>query len=234
MQFTRYRLLSPLRHIPGPFLATLTDFWLIFTDLAGLRTTTIHQLHQKYGPTVRIGPNEVSFADASVIQEIYSQKTVFMKAPVYETMSVKPLGIFSLRNKADHSRRRSLLSHAFSHANLDATGPLIRARVERLIQVVGNSANGPLDVFMTFRLFALDVVRELFLGASFNALDHDRPPQFLEDMDRHFLLSGMEANLPWLYNVLWMLPIPSLQFFLTARQRMIEVGERKNQGNLLR
>ncbi|KAK0924020.1 hypothetical protein LTR29_018195 [Friedmanniomyces endolithicus] len=147
-----------------------------------------------------------------------------MKAPVYETMSVKPLGIFSLRNKADHSRRRSLLSHAFSHANLDATGPLIRARVERLIQVVGNSANGPLDVFMTFRLFALDVVGELFLGASFNALDHDRPPQFLEDMDRHFLLSGMEANLPWLYNVLWMLPIPSLQFFLTARQRMIEYG----------
>ena len=196
----------------------------MFIDLAGIRTTTIHQLHQKYGPTVRIGPNEVSFADVSIVREIYSQKTVFMKAPVYETMSVKPLGIFSLRNKADHSRRRSLLSHAFSQANLDATRPLIQGRVDRLVGIVEENRGRSLDVLKTFRLFALDVVGELFLGAPFNAMDMAKAPQFLEDMDRHFLLSGLEANFPWLYIMLWTLPNASLRSFLSARQRLIEVS----------
>lgn len=83
------------------------------------------QTQLKYVPTVRIGPNEVSFADASVIKEIRGQQTAYMEASAYESMSVKPLGIFSLRNQADHSRRRSPLSHAFSQANLKNITPLI-------------------------------------------------------------------------------------------------------------
>ncbi|KAK4551890.1 hypothetical protein LTR86_010791 [Recurvomyces mirabilis] len=139
-------------------------------------------------------------------------------------MSVPPLGIFSLRNKADHSLRRSLLSHAFSQGNLNDTTPLILAGVDRLMKVVGESANQPLDVFEKFRLFALDVVGELFLGASFGALHDDQPPQFLADMDRHFLLSGIQANFPWIYELLWVIPLPSLRSFLGARERMIDYG----------
>jgi hypothetical protein len=36
------------------------------------RRIYIHQTHQKYGPVVRLGPNEVSFTSLEAIREIYS------------------------------------------------------------------------------------------------------------------------------------------------------------------
>ena len=156
--------MSPLSRIPGPFLASMTEYWLVLIDLAGLRTLKIHQLHQKYGPVVRVGPHEVSFADQESVNEIYSQQTAFMKAEVYETMSVKPLGIFSLRDKGLHSQRRSLLSYAFSQGNLNNCAPLIHAHVLKLLQRLQEKAGKPTDVLLLFRLFSLDVVgKPLFL-----------------------------------------------------------------------
>jgi cytochrome P450 len=93
--------------------------------LAGLRTKTIHDLHKKYGGVVRIGPDEVSFTDVGAINEILGLTSPFMKAPIYDSMSVKPPGIFSLRDKEQHRERRRLLSHAFSQSNLYKAEPLI-------------------------------------------------------------------------------------------------------------
>ncbi len=35
------------------------------------RTRYIHKLHLQYGPVVRIAPNEVAFASAAAVKEIY-------------------------------------------------------------------------------------------------------------------------------------------------------------------
>lgn len=172
---------------------------------------------------VRIGPNEVSFADEKVIKEIYGQNTAYLKAPWYDTVSLKPLGIFSMRNKADHSKRRSLLSHAFSQANLNNTAPLVRNLVIQLREVIERHQGQAVNVFAKFRYFALDVVGELFLGASFGALEAEDPPTFLDDVDRHFLTSAMEATSPLLFRVISMTPVPSLQYFLGARERVADV-----------
>ena len=158
IQYVSNRLISPLRRIRGPFLASVTDYWLVLMDLAGLRTLTIHRLHLKYGPIVRIGPHEVSFADQDSVNEIYSQQTAFMKAEIYDTMSVKPLGIFSQRDKALHSQRRSLLSYAFSQGNVNTCAPLIHGHILKLLRRVQESAGKPIDILSLFRLFSLDVV----------------------------------------------------------------------------
>ncbi|KAK5166454.1 uncharacterized protein LTR77_007997 [Saxophila tyrrhenica] len=218
-------LISPLCHIPGPFLARLTPYWLVFIDLAGTRTTTIHQLHQKYGPVVRIGPKELSFADQASVNEMYSQQTAFMKAEIYDSMSVKPLGIFSLRDKGLHSQRRSLLSYAFSQANVTTCAPLVHAQVAKLVGKIGAKKGMPVDMLLLFRLFSLDVVGELFLGSSFGGLDNEDPPQFLLDIDQHFLLSGIEWNFPWIYALMTILPFQGVQWFLGARRRLNEYGE---------
>jgi hypothetical protein len=64
-------LRSPLRHIPGPLPAKLTAQWLFWIGVAGRRSSYLHRLHQRYGPVVRVGPNEVSFASAAAAQDIY-------------------------------------------------------------------------------------------------------------------------------------------------------------------
>lgn len=129
----------------------------MFVDLAGNRTSTIHRLHQKYGRAVRIGPDEVSFSSVECIKEIYGQQTVYMKAPVYETMSIKPLGIFSLTSKYDHSQRRRLLSHVFSQANLYDAEPLIVEHVNRCLRTVQDHLERPLDMLLTFRMLSFDI-----------------------------------------------------------------------------
>lgn len=217
------RFVTPLRRIPGPFLASLSEYWLILVDLPGLRTTVIHKLHEKYGPVVRIGPNEVSFSDVSIVKEIYGQQSAYMKAPWYDSVSLHPVGIFSMRNKADHSKGRSLLSHAFSQASLNNTIPTICATVKRLSNVIAESGGHSVDAMAKFRRFALDVVGELFLGASFGALEASEPPQFLADTDLFFLTMAIEEQFPWIYRVLSITPISKLQYALAARQRVAEV-----------
>lgn len=150
--------LSPLRSIPGPLFAKLTGEWLIFVDFAGNRTSTIHKLHQKYGTAVRVGPNEVSFSDIGSVKEIYGQHTAFMKAPIYEKMSLPPLGIFSLRDRVEHSQRRKLLSHAFSQAALNDTEPTIQMLVGKLMGRVKRNLGKPLNMLLWFRCLSLDIV----------------------------------------------------------------------------
>lgn len=127
-------------------------------DISGNRTSTIHKLHQRYGTAVRIGPSEVSFSNIESIKAIYGQQTSFMKAPVYETMSLPPLGIFSLIDRQAHSQRRKYLSHAFSQSNLLGTEPLIAQKVQKLVNKVQDGIGKPIDMLALFRLLAFDIV----------------------------------------------------------------------------
>ena len=107
---------------------------------------------------VRIGPDEVSFTDLGAINDILGHSSPFMKAPVYDSMSVKPPGIFSLREKEQHRDRRRLLSHAFSQSNLYKTEPLIAEHLRELLTKLDSDAEKPKDIWLLFRLLALDIV----------------------------------------------------------------------------
>lgn len=63
---------APLRRIPGPKYSLFTSLPLRYHELRASRTTSVHELHLKYGPVVRIAPTEVSFASPAAIKEIYS------------------------------------------------------------------------------------------------------------------------------------------------------------------
>jgi hypothetical protein len=64
-----------LHHIPRSFWVSLTAYWLVAIDLTGQHTAVIHKLYKEFGPVVRIGPKEASFADIESVNEIYSRQT---------------------------------------------------------------------------------------------------------------------------------------------------------------
>lgn len=39
--------------------------------------------HLKYGPIVRVGPNEISFADPAVVKTIYGHRSPVLKTDFY-------------------------------------------------------------------------------------------------------------------------------------------------------
>ena len=61
-----------LNRVPGPFLASLTNWWRLYHVVAGRRQDIKqNRVHGKYGDVVRYGPNMVSFAHPDAIKDIY-------------------------------------------------------------------------------------------------------------------------------------------------------------------
>jgi len=75
--FVTYR---HLLRIPAPFPAQFTNLWLLLVCRRGNRYETVHKLHQKLGPVVRIQPNHVSISDDEAIQLIYGHGNGYLKS----------------------------------------------------------------------------------------------------------------------------------------------------------
>lgn len=54
------RLFHPLARYPGPFWASITNLWSLSLSVKGDWPSRLQALHAKYGPVVRIAPNEVA------------------------------------------------------------------------------------------------------------------------------------------------------------------------------
>jgi len=63
--------LHPLRRVPGPFLAKFTELWRTSKYFRGNWHSDILELHAKYGPVVRVAPNEVSIVDRHGLTQVY-------------------------------------------------------------------------------------------------------------------------------------------------------------------
>lgn len=79
------RTLHPLASVPGPFWASISRLWYMYRVYVGDMHTVQRQLHEQYGPVVRIGPNEVSTADLSTLPQIYRNQR-----PLIKTDFVRP------------------------------------------------------------------------------------------------------------------------------------------------
>jgi hypothetical protein len=76
-------LQSPLKKLPGPFLAKFSNVWRFLNHYGQTHIETQRKLHEKYGDYVRLGPNTVSIADASLIKTIYNTRGTFVKSDFY-------------------------------------------------------------------------------------------------------------------------------------------------------
>jgi hypothetical protein len=110
----------PLSRVPGPRLAAATSLWLFLSDFRGHAYADILALHRKYGPVVRISPDEVSIRDIDLYHKtIYSQNTKFRKAPYYYYAFHNPGStVFSETAKDAHASEKRLMSYTFSRGNL--------------------------------------------------------------------------------------------------------------------
>lgn len=79
-----YRLVfSPTARLPGPWYTKLGMFFVVYHDYHGTKRMWIHNLHLKFGPVVRLGSNEVSFASVSAMKDIYSSRGGLAKTEIY-------------------------------------------------------------------------------------------------------------------------------------------------------
>jgi hypothetical protein len=79
-----YRLtLHPLARVPGPRVAALTNVWLALRVRDGRMLELGREIHERYGPIVRVGPNEVWCDSMEAFAAIYTVGNGVEKSDFY-------------------------------------------------------------------------------------------------------------------------------------------------------
>ncbi|KAI0010300.1 cytochrome P450 3A13 [Xylariaceae sp. FL0662B] len=152
---------SPLRKLPGPSISLFSSLLLKYHEFLARRTRYVHRLHQRYGPVVRIAPNEVAFASLDAVKEIYgSGGSGYDKTEFYDLFRV--LGrrtMFSTPNKEDHAKRKRILADRYANSNImkpDSLDGIIERSgrfIERCSKSIGSSLHDYAFDCVTHHLF---------------------------------------------------------------------------------
>jgi benzoate 4-monooxygenase len=134
-----YYLLPYLRNtslssIPGPLPAKFTRRWLFYQARHGRRYLAVDEAHAKYGKFVRIQPTHVSVADESAINIIYGHGNGFLKSEYYDAFVSIKRGLFNTRDRAEHTRKRKVVSHTFSAKSIGQFERYIHANLELFVE----------------------------------------------------------------------------------------------------
>ncbi|KAI1385750.1 cytochrome P450 [Hypoxylon trugodes] len=200
-----------LRHIPGPFAASLTNFvrrWWI-------QTGSVHQkhtdLHRRYGTVVRYGPNAVLISQPEAVEKIYGFKSRFPKSEFYNTIIPRVKGeripdVFATRDEDLHRRMRRPVANLYSVTNLlsfeehiDSTINFFFSRLDELFANQARDSN--LSEWM--QLFAFDVLSEVTFSRRLGFLEKGGDIENLMGNNWKFFQAVFpNTQTPWL-DYLW-------------------------------
>jgi len=194
MIYRRYA--SPLRSLPGPFLASCTRLWKIRSTISENTQWEHVELHRKYGPVVRIGPNEVSFSSPQVARNILSAGKRFYKTDFYSVFPPpENPDIFTEIREEVHAMKKKVANVPYSMAAMRQLSPFIDDTIEFLVSRMGGFCTDPttmgtkegagsgsgvslhdkkpqpiLNLGDWLHYFAFDVLGEVAFGRSFGFL----------------------------------------------------------------
>ncbi|KAJ9647238.1 hypothetical protein H2201_003336 [Coniosporium apollinis] len=167
---------SPLKDIPGPFLARFTKWWYFYRVFRGHFERDNISLHRRLGPIVRIAPDHYSINDPSAIKTIYGIGSNFPKSDWYEGWkhpSPDRWTLFPERNMKRHAETRKRFQSMYSMTSLvsyepyvDDCADLFETRLREFAQ-----AERELDIAHWFQCYAFDVIGHITFGERFGFLD---------------------------------------------------------------
>ncbi|RFU23580.1 hypothetical protein B7463_g12756, partial [Scytalidium lignicola] len=165
----------------------MSSMWNFYYAAKLRRAYAIEEAHSKYGPVVRIGPNELSYNDPLLLKTIYGhgaglKKTIFYDAGHFTQYD----NLFSVRDPARHSGRRAMVAKSFSQATLMGQMSLIQDNIRRVfdfwsIKLIGK--NETLDIFHWVHWIALDVIFQMCLGIDSGTLQTGQPHPKIRDLE---------------------------------------------------
>ncbi|KAK1977249.1 cytochrome P450 monooxygenase-like protein [Colletotrichum cereale] len=171
----------PLRKFPGPISASFSNALYSWSFMRGRQPYRQLDLHEKYGPVVRVAPNELSFSTASSWRDIYGTRKgidPLVKSDFYDggNFASESLSIVSERDPKKHAEMRRYLASAFSDRSLKSQEPLIAEFADRLVDKLGEAgrdAQGT-NIVMWFNLVTFDIIGSLAFGKDFGGVEEGK------------------------------------------------------------
>lgn len=113
--YLRFLAWYRLRHIDGPWLASLSYLWLLWATFKEGQGISFMKLDQKYGSLVRIGPKDLITSDPEIIQRMNGARSKYQRSSWYKRTRVDPYyaSLFSMMDTAEHTRIRARMSSGY-------------------------------------------------------------------------------------------------------------------------
>ncbi|KAI0389592.1 cytochrome p450 benzoate 4-monooxygenase [Xylariaceae sp. FL0594] len=177
--FTTYK---HLRHIPGPFWARFSNAWLALGARNGQKYAWVHDAHQRYASrVVRVGYNHVSIASAEGLRTVYAHGNGFLKDVFYDAFVSGVPGVFNVRHRGEHTRKRKIVAHAFSPGAVHDFEPHMSANLQRWVGQLDRIASSPgrdgyarMNMMPWCTFLAFDIIGDLAFGAPFGMVRRGR------------------------------------------------------------
>lgn len=192
--------LHPLRKVPGPFLARATELWRTRKYASGQWHQDILGLHRKYGPVVRISPNEVSFVDRAALEQVYGHSTGTDKSWWYNAWGAKDTGtlLFNTTNAREHAFLRKRVAAAYSKTAIMTQEAKVQQVLDhlwgRFRQFAQDGQEIDLQVWANYLGF--DVVSQVGIGGPLGFIDNGDATGLLRSIHQIFYIKGSFGYLP--------------------------------------
>ncbi|KAH9015099.1 high nitrogen upregulated cytochrome P450 monooxygenase 2 [Lactarius pseudohatsudake] len=172
-----YRLspFHPLAKYPGPAIAKTSKLWAAYLCAKGDMHRLYKSLHDRYGDVVRVGPNELSIRDSSLIHPILGQGGL-PKGPRWEGRD-GPQTLIAQRDPILHMHQRKSWNRAFSSAAMKEYEIIVAKRVRQfvgclddMIQRSDQKANAVVDINRWLKYFTTDFMGDMAFGGGFEMM----------------------------------------------------------------
>ncbi|KAE9370408.1 putative cytochrome P450 [Stipitochalara longipes BDJ] len=197
-----HALFSPLSKLPGPKHSLFSEIYLIIQEFTGKRREYIHELHKRYGPVVRLGPNEVSFTSVEAMKEIYSSggsgydKTEFYT--LFKQFNTRTM--FSTLDKGTHSQKKRFIASQYANTNIMRPQVMggIQDRADAFIKKCVQSGHSGTDAYVYLHCFALDCAsHHLFGRYGTHSIEQSEDLEMMEELSYHDSLKNNLAQYRW-------------------------------------
>ncbi|KAL5476669.1 hypothetical protein ACEPAI_2855 [Sanghuangporus weigelae] len=198
----------PLAKYPGPVLAKLSKFWIMYIIWKGKQLDIVTGLHKKYGTHVRLGPNELSIADADLLPALLAPD--MPRGPMWDgrrNPDAEP-NLIATRSREDHARKRVAWTHAFSTASVREYQPAIARRAGQLAEELEKRAlaGETVDLVNWMIYFAFDFMGDMAFGGGFELMrDGDVNGLWKMMVDRIDVIAW-QMHIPWATRLLLKIP----------------------------
>lgn len=224
-----YRLyFHPLSKFPGSKIAAATQLYEAYHDLyrGGQYTYVIGELHKKYGPIIRISPDEIHISDPEFYDSVYTNANNPRDKwqPTADLFGI-PSSLFATCKADLHRARRAPLNQFFSRRAILQLSPVITKHVDKLCAHLSKfkKLKQPASLKSLYGALTLDVVTEYSFAQSYSALDlPDLGKQWADSVETLIEMSYVSMYFPIVAIIMNKLPFAVVKTIAPASALMID------------
>ncbi|KAH7084025.1 cytochrome P450 [Paraphoma chrysanthemicola] len=170
------RTVHPLAKVPGPFWPSISRTWLMYHHHKGDIEIVERALHTKYGPLLRIAPDEVVCAKPEYLPHIYPTTKPLQKTDWYHPWRPQGLDsqpdLFTQTDEKAHSAYRKVVGGVYSFSSIAKNEANMDEILSLFMDRLNNFADKgePFDFGMWLEMYSFDNVGVALFGQAFGFL----------------------------------------------------------------